>query len=34
MIPSTGEVLAENVTPLEAFEKLEEWHKEKMANAH
>lgn len=29
-IPRTGEVLASNVIPLEAFEKLEEWHNEKM----
>lgn len=29
-IPKTGEVLASNVTPLEAFEKLEEWHNKKM----
>ena len=34
IIPSTGEILAENATPLEAFEKLEEWHKRKMASIH
>lgn len=33
-IPSTGEVLAKNVTPLQAFEKLEEWHKQKMQGHH
>ncbi|WP_367865551.1 hypothetical protein [Pedobacter sp. WC2423] len=31
-IPGTGEVLAKNVTPAEAFEKLEEWHIKKMAS--
>ncbi len=29
-IPATGEILAENVTPLEAFDKLEEWHHQQL----
>ncbi|WP_286425276.1 RHS repeat domain-containing protein [Myroides marinus] len=33
-IPGTGEILAENVTPLQAFEKLEEWHKDKIKSKH
>jgi RHS repeat-associated protein len=33
-IPKTGDVLAHNVTPLEAFEKLEEWHKQKIGGNH
>ncbi|WP_242414207.1 RHS repeat-associated core domain-containing protein [Salinivibrio sp. MA427] len=31
-IPATGEVLAENVTPLQAFDKLEEWHQLQLKN--
>ena len=31
IIPSTGKVLAENVTPLQAFDKLIEWHVELMS---
>nr|WP_082118696.1 RHS repeat-associated core domain-containing protein [Tenacibaculum mesophilum] len=30
-IPKTGEVLAKNATPLEAFEALEKWHKNKIS---
>jgi RHS repeat-associated protein len=28
-IPATGEILARNVTPTEAFDKLKEWHEKK-----
>lgn len=31
-IPRTGQVLAKNVTPLEAFDALEYWHKQQIAN--
>jgi RHS repeat-associated protein len=29
-IPRTGEILAKNVTPLEAYDKLMEWHEDKI----
>ncbi|WP_445363430.1 hypothetical protein ACJJIQ_01095 [Microbulbifer sp. ANSA003] len=34
VIPSTGEVLAQDVTPNEAFSKLESWHQTKMQMKH
>ncbi|WP_338588988.1 hypothetical protein VXM60_11975 [Shewanella khirikhana] len=30
-IPATGEVLAKNVSPLDAFEELEQWHKNQLS---
>ena len=33
-IPRTKEILAKNVTPLEAFDKLMEWHQEQLNKKH
>jgi hypothetical protein len=30
-IPSTGEVLAKDVTPTEAFDRLKKWHDERVS---
>lgn len=34
IIPSTGKVLAKNVTPPQAFDKLIEWHVELMSKSN